>query len=260
MNYVREALEVKNGRAELIKIQTNDQNSLTRANMIELEKMFDEIQKDDSIRGVVITSENPKFFSNGLDAENILKTPRDQLTEEVGQIVVLFGHLLRFDKPLVAEVTGYAMGGGAVMTVASDFKYMLEGKGRIAFSEVLVGLPLPISFIEKIRMTVEPRFVNEMCLLGTLYKAQEAKETRLIDDTAADREGLRKLVLKKLDEIFSIPASAYRKTKNAMNKPIVDRFEDGLLHIKKSFEDPAVMANLLEAMTALKEKRRPKLV
>ncbi|EPG66563.1 enoyl-CoA hydratase/isomerase family protein [Leptospira wolffii] len=260
MNYLREAVPLKNGKAECIKIQTNDQNSLTRENMIELEKILDELEKDDSVRVVLLSSDNPKFFSNGIDAENILSTPRERLTEEMGQIVILFGRLLRFSKPLVAEVTGYAMGGGAVITLACDFKFMLEGKGRIAFTEILVGLPLPISFIDKLKIVVNPRNLTEICLLGTMYKASEAKEIALIDEVAENREDLRKIVLKKLEELAAIAPSAYSRTKLAIHKDILEKFDSQLQFTKDSFEDPRVVANLLEAMTALKEKRRPKLI
>ncbi|EQA37534.1 enoyl-CoA hydratase/isomerase family protein [Leptospira inadai serovar Lyme str. 10] len=260
MNYFREKIELKNGCAEFIKIQTNEQNSLTRTNLIELEEILKEIQADESIRAAVLTSDNEKFFSNGVDAENILNTPRVKLTEEMGQIVLSFGQMLRFDKPLLAEVTGYAMGGGAVMTLACDFRYMLEGKGRIAFTEILVGLPLPLTFIERLRETVDPRCLNEMCLLGKLYKATEAKETNLINEVASTRIDLRKIVIKKLEEVMGIAPSAYRRTKQAMNKAVLSRFEENLTFTKKSLEDPIVVSNLLEAMTALKEKRRPKLV
>ncbi|PJZ64269.1 enoyl-CoA hydratase [Leptospira wolffii] len=260
MNYLRESIQLKNGKAECIKIQTNDQNSLTRENMIELEKILADIDKDDSIRAAWISSDNAKFFCNGIDAENIVKTPREKLTEEMGQIVILFGKLLNFNKPLLAEVTGYAMGGGAVITLACDFKFMLEGKARIAFTEVLVGLPLPISFIDKLKITVKSENLNEVCLLGTAYKAGEAKDISLINDIADNKDDLRKLVLRKLDEVMAIAPSAYRRTKQAIHKEILEKFDSQLQFTKDSFEDPRVVANLLEAMTALKEKRRPKLI
>jgi len=260
MNYGREVIESKKGRATLLNIQTNEQNSLTRENMIELEKILTEMQADDQVRAVVLSSDNPKFFSNGLDAANILNTPRDRLTEEVSEIITLFGHMLRFDKPLIAEVGGYAMGGGAVMSLACDFRYMLEGKGRMAFTEVLVGLPLPLSIIQKLRTTIDLCHLNSTCLLATMYRAAEAKAVGLIDDIATTREELRRLVMSKLDDVLSIAPSAYRKTKQVMNKNIVDDFETTFDYTKKICDDPSVAANLIEGATALKEKRRPRFV
>lgn len=257
MNYKREVINVPNGLGEIIKFQMNDQNSLTGSNMRELGEILNEIKADPEKRGVILTTDNPKFFCNGLDAENLLSTPREKLIEEVGGIVILFGELVKFDKPLITEVTGYSMGGGAVITVASDFKFMLDGKARIGFTEVNVGLPLPGSFADRIRMCVSARFWAEVCLEGKTYKAAEAKEIGLIDEIASTPEELRKLAVKKLETLSKVPLSAFRGTKNMLNGEIILKLAKYEKDTKTSFEAPGVVDNLLEAMSALKEKRRP---
>lgn len=240
----------------IIDIQTNEQNSLTRGTLLELKEILDDTLKDDKYASLMFTSTNPKFFSNGLDAANVLSTPDDKLVEEVGEIVLFFDHLLRFDKPVITEVTGYAMGGGAVITVGSDYKYMIDGKARISFSEVLVGLPLPGTFIDKIARTVLPPYVTTICA-GENFKAPEAKAIGLIDEVAPDAEGLRKLSLKKIDYLNRIPLSALRRTKQAINAPILERFETGLKHTHESFTTEIIVKNFRESMKALSEKRRP---
>jgi enoyl-CoA hydratase/carnithine racemase len=257
MFFKREVVELGGKKGEIIYFQTNDQNSLTGANMKELTSILREIQADPMKRGIILASENEKFFCNGLDAENLLATPREKLMEEVGGIVHLFGELVKFSKPILAEVSGYAMGGGAVITVASDFKFMLDGKSRIAFTEVLVGLPLPGSFIDRIRMCVTPKYWNEVCLTGANYKAKEAQEIGLIDEVAVSREELRKMTLKKLDSLMKIPTSAFQETKKILNGHIISKLDQYVKETMDSFSQPSVVDNLLEAMTALKEKRRP---
>ena len=259
MNYLREEINVNGGKAEIIHLQMNDQNSLTGKNMKELGKILDEIKQDPSKKGAMITSDNEKFFCNGLDAENLLSAPRENLLDEVGGIVILFGEMIKFDKPLIAEVTGHAMGGGAVITVGCDFKYMLDGKGRIGFTEVNVGLPLPGSFIDRIKMSVSARYWGEVCLEGKTFKGAEAKMIGLIDEIAPSKEELRKISLKKLDNLSKIPMTAYRSTKNMLNSGLIDKLEVYQRETIKAFEQPGVIENLLEAMTALKEKRRPNL-
>lgn len=256
MHFKLSALEVGKKTARVIDIQTNEQNSLTRKTLKELEKILKESLADDKIQSVLFTSTNTKFFSNGLDAANVMATSDEKLGEEVGEIVLFFAEMLRFDKPVITEVTGYAMGGGAVITVASDYKYMLEGKGRISFSEVLVGLPLPGSFVDKICRSVHPPFVNAVCA-GENFKAQEAKQIGLIDETAADLESLRKLSIKKLEYLHRIPLSALRRTKQSINAPVLERFEASLKHTYESFTTPLIVRNFRESMKALTEKRRP---
>ena len=62
MNYKLEPINLNNGKAQIITIQTNEQNSLTKENMKELGNILGEIKKDDTLKGAIITSENPKFF------------------------------------------------------------------------------------------------------------------------------------------------------------------------------------------------------
>jgi enoyl-CoA hydratase/carnithine racemase len=165
--------------------------------------------------------------------------------------------MIKFNKPLIAEVSGYAMGGGAVITIGCDFKYMLEGKARIAFTEILVGLPLPGSFVDRIKMCVTPKFWSEICLTGANYKAKEAKEIGLIDEVAIDRDELRKLSIKKLDSLVKLPMQAYQSTKDVINGAILAKLEQYEKETLESFSKPGVIETLLEAMLALKEKRRP---
>jgi enoyl-CoA hydratase/carnithine racemase len=259
MNFKREEITVSGGKAEIIHLQMNDQNSLTGANMKEFGKILNEIKEDPTKKGAIITSDNEKFFCNGLDAQNLLSAPRTNLLDEVGGIVILFGEIVQFDKPLIAEVTGHAMGGGAVITVGCDYKYMLDGKGRIGFTEVNVGLPLPGSFIDRIRMCVSARYWAEVCLEGKTFKGAEAKSIGLIDEIAPSTEDLRKLTLKKLDSLSKIPMTAYRSTKNMLNSVLIDKLAMYQKETLKAFEQPGVIENLLEAMTALQEKRRPNL-
>jgi len=257
MYYKRETVELSGRQVEIIDFQMNEQNSFTGESMKALSTILNEIREDPKKRGAIFSSSNEKFFCNGLDAENLLATPKDRLLEEVGGIVHLFADLIQFDKPLIAEVSGYAMGGGAVVTVACDFKYMLEGKARIAFTEVLVGLPLPGSFIDRIKMCVTPKFWSEVCLTGASFKAKEAMEIGLVDGTAPTREELRKMTIKKMNQLVQIPSSAYRSTKNILNGQTIAKLEEYKKETYEAFSKTGVIENLLEAMAALKEKRRP---
>ena len=86
MNYKLEPINLNNGKAQIITIQTNEQNSLTKENMKELGTILGEIKKDDTLKGAIITSENQKFFCNGLDADTLLNTTEAELPESVGGI------------------------------------------------------------------------------------------------------------------------------------------------------------------------------
>lgn len=257
MNYARTVTELKGGAVEFVTLQTNEQNSFTRDNLLEFEAIMEENRTNRDIRAVVLTSENEKFFSNGVDAQNIIATPQSRLPEEMVQIVLFFNYLMKFDKPLISEVTGYAMGGGAVVTMASDFKFMLAGKGRISFTEVFFGLPLAGTFMEKIKICIAPHKINEV-VYGGIFKAQEAKEIGFVDEVAESRAELRALTMKKLEQILRVPTSAFGNTKLSLHRSILDSEKAHMQALADAFKNPVIMNNLLEAMAALKEGRRPR--
>ncbi|MDX1959009.1 MAG: enoyl-CoA hydratase/isomerase family protein [Leptospiraceae bacterium] len=257
MNYKRTKEKLGNGIAEIISFQMNDQNSLTKQNMEELGDILDEIKADSSVKGVILCTENPKFFCNGLDGDTLLSTPKNELVNAVGGICILFGRMLRFNKPVVTEVSGHAMGGGAVITSASDYKFMLEAAGRIAFTEVMVGLPLPGMFVNRIQEVVKPEYHAEVCLEATAYKAKEAKTIGLIDETFPTKEEMRKASFKRLDSIFRHPMTAIQTTKEIMNRRTLVDYDYYLNQAAGWLLNPDIEYNLLEAMKAMKEKRRP---
>ena len=133
---------------------------------------------------------------------------------------------------------------------------MLEGKGRMSFTEVFFGLPLAGTFVEKIRQKAPPALVHDI-IFGGIFKSAEALKAGLVNATASDRHTLRIGVLHRLEQTLQIPTSAYRGTKRALHRPIVESEPAYMQMLADSFADPAVMNNLLEAMNALRQKRRP---
>ncbi|PJZ71336.1 enoyl-CoA hydratase [Leptospira perolatii] len=259
MNFKRETLDIKGSRVESILIQTNEQNSLTRSSLLEFRAIMEELKNDNSVKAVILGSENEKFFSNGVDASQVAKTPKEDLAEEMGEIVKFFSYLMQFYKPLVAEIGGYAMGGGAVLALACDFRHMLNQKGRLSFTEVFFGLPLPGIFIEKIKLSVSPAFINDM-IYGGIYKADEAKQIGFIHEISTTKEELRKITVKKLETITRIPISAFMKTKLSLHHDIVKSIDFHAKILSENFSNVTIQANLMEAMTAFTEQRRPKFI
>ncbi|MCB1188810.1 MAG: enoyl-CoA hydratase/isomerase family protein [Leptospiraceae bacterium] len=258
-NFNVEKRNIKGGAVAYIGIATNDQNSVTRTQLLEFKDVLTQLNSDPSIRGFVIHSKNEKFFCNGVDAQNIANTPREQLAEEMGEIVKFFVFLTKIHKPMIAEIGGYAMGGGAVIALACDYRFMLTGKARVSFTEVFFGLPLPGVFIDKIKETVLSQHVTDM-IYGGAYKAEEAKMIGFIDEIAEDRDSLSDMVQKKMENILRIPTSAFEKTKESRNILLSKNELEHMEALKTNFANPVIQTNLYEAMKAFNEKRKPEFI
>lgn len=178
--------------------------------------------------GLIVTSSNEKFFSNGLDGGTLLAADQETREKTIAEMIRVYAKLLRFPKPWIAEIAGHAMAGGAVISSAADYRYMIGTGARIGFSELVVGLSLPLVYIHNIHRLVLPAYVRPI-IEGTAYKPDEAQRIGLIDGVAATTEELRKMCLKRIDGILKLEQEAYLPTRARYRSAVlreIDRDED----------------------------------
>ena len=83
--------------------------------------------------------------------------------------------------PVIAAVNGHAIAGGCVLACACDHRVMNQGHGRIGVTELLVGVPFPITALEILRFAVGTRRLSELACFGRTYRAAEAVGLGLVD-------------------------------------------------------------------------------
>ncbi|MBI3396090.1 MAG: enoyl-CoA hydratase/isomerase family protein [Spirochaetia bacterium] len=201
----------KNGVVSILAIEAlPPNNTLTLAMLREFVSLMNELaEKSD---GILVSSTHPKFFSNGLDGKTLLESPPALRKETVEEMIRAFGRLVQVKKPWVAELNGYTMAGGAVIALAADYRFMLTTAGRIGFSELAIGLPLPVVYLHGMHKVVAPHAVRTL-LEGNALKPDEAKAVGLVDDLAETPEELRSKCLKRLDQIFRLEQDSYLPTR-----------------------------------------------
>lgn len=96
---------------------------------------------------LILTSESPKFFSNGLDYENAIKNAH--FHPDVFSPAVI--RLLTFPLVTIAAINGHAFAGGFMMTMACDYRVMTSGKAWCCMNEIEFGAPLPPTFAALLR-------------------------------------------------------------------------------------------------------------
>ena len=91
------------------------------------------------VRGLVLASDRPKFFSGGFDVKEVFQYGREKMTSYFGSFMDLYEDLFRLPKPVVAAISGHSVAGGAVLALACDARVMAEGPFRFALNEVNLG-------------------------------------------------------------------------------------------------------------------------
>ncbi len=209
----------KFGSIGVITIQGIEPNNTL--NKESLEQFFITLQQtSEQADAMIVCSANEKFFSNGLDGAFLLEASKEMRRATVEEMIRMYGKLFSIKKPWVAEIAGHAMAGGAVISTAADNRFMLQNCGRIGFSEMLVGMPLPAAYVMGFRQLVQPKYIRDI-MYGAAYKPEEALEIGLIDGIALDKESLRKMSLKKLDSLLRLNRPAFLMTRNLYRASIV---------------------------------------
>lgn len=107
---------------------------------------LDEIEQSTGPAALVTTSDDPKFFSNGLDIEWIRSEgehPGGDRKVFGAEIMALFGRMITFPMPTICAVNGHAFGAGFMIALCHDERIMREDRGYLCANEVELGMTIP---------------------------------------------------------------------------------------------------------------------
>ncbi len=223
-------LAVGDGVATITLSRPATLNSLTFEVYGELARMFAEMNGEDSIRSVVLTGEGRAFCSGG-DVQSIIgelfsRDARGLLTftRMTGELI---GNIRRLRKPVVGALNGLAVGAGAVMAAACDFRIASE-TAKIGFIFPRVGL----SGADMGAAYLLPRLVglskaSELLFLGDVISADEALRIGLYHRVVPQAECLP-AALALARRLAQGPAFAHSMTKQMLEAEETMSLDDAL--------------------------------
>src|SRR5882724_4488099 len=176
-------------------------NIFDAATMDNLREHVDAIEKDASIKGVIVTSAKKSIFIAGADLKTLLK--QAQTGEMRGFIAAgqkVFNRLAALKVPTVAAIHGACAGGGYEITLACDYRVASDDPAtKIGLPETTLGLVPAWGGSTRLPRLIGIEKAAEVILNGKLYSAQEALKLGLIDEVTT-REQLLDAARKRLHE------------------------------------------------------------
>jgi enoyl-CoA hydratase len=214
-------LNLEAGRVATLAIDRPPANALTREFFVELADVLARLAAASDVRALVITGTG-RFFSAGLDLFAVFADDAPGFREFTVRFDAGFAALFAFPKPVVAAVNGHAVAGGAVLAAAADFRLMAEGEGRVGLTEILLGLPFPVSVLEIVRTACGGPSLRELLYHGRTYLPAEAAARRLVDEVvpAADLAARARALA---EELAGRGAAAFAATKRALRAQALAR-------------------------------------
>jgi enoyl-CoA hydratase/carnithine racemase len=169
--------------------------------------------EDPSIRAVVINGK--EHFAAGADIKGFVAALESGEPEPQASGLSLA--ILRFEslqKPTIAAISGYALGGGLELAMGADFRYMASD-AKVGQPEIQLGIIPGAGGTQRLQRIVGFRVAKEMCFTGRHVSAEEAEHIHLADKVVAP-EYLIDVALEDADEWAKGPTRAYWAIKKAM--------------------------------------------
>jgi len=211
---------------------------------------------DDSVRAIVLCGKR-EIFTAGNDLDDFMKTarPKDGSVDEQRPVFQFMRALSGCSKPIVAAVSGAAIGIGTTMLMHCDLVYAAD---NASFSMPFAQLGLCPEFASSYLLTQlagYPRAAEKL-MLGEAFPAQEALEMGLVSKVLPLYE-LIPYAQAQAAKLVALPAASIRATKRLMKQSRIEPVKAAIAAENQLFSNMLGGAEAKEAFTAFFEKRKP---
>jgi enoyl-CoA hydratase len=227
-------------------------NALNLQLMDELIAALDELEQDPQVRCVIITG-NERAFAAGAD----IKEMADATTVEMllRDQFAKWDRIRRFKKPLIAAVSGYALGGGNELAMLCDMIVASE-TAQFGQPEINIGVMPGAGGTQRLTRAVGKAIAMEMVLTGRTLSAREALQHGLVNRVVPVEVYLQEAKRLALQIAEKAPV-AVQLAKDAVLKAFDVPLQEGLLFERKNFYMLFSTEDQKEGMAAFIEKRKP---
>jgi enoyl-CoA hydratase len=226
-------------------------NALNRKLMEELVEALEALDNDDDVRCIIITG-NEKSFAAGADIKEMADASAVEML--MRDMFARWDRIRKIKKPLIAAVSGFALGGGCELSMTCDIIIASE-TATFGQPEIKIGVMPGAGGTQRLTRAVGKAKAMEIVLTGKTISAQEALQWGLINKVVPVEYYLQEA--KDLaKEIASKPPLAVRLAKEAVLKAFDTTMEGGLEFERKNFYLLFATEDQKEGMKAFVEKRK----
>jgi enoyl-CoA hydratase/carnithine racemase len=183
--------------AELVRVETDaavatirldrpPMNALNSQVVNEIRAAADQIGGDDAIRAGVIYG-GEKVFAAGADVKEMAEMGYARIAAHSAQLQAALTSVARIPKPVVAAITGYALGGGLELALCADFRVMGES-AKVGQPEILLGIIPGAGGTQRLPRLIGPARAKDVVFTGRFVGAEEALAMGLVDQVVPDAE------------------------------------------------------------------------
>jgi len=210
--------------AEFVTLETTDGIGTIRLNRPKVNALNDQVTSElaaaaraaaaDEVRAVVIYG-GEKVFAGGADIKDMAEAGYAEMTARAARLHEAMNLLAGLGKPVVAAITGYALGGGLEVALAADFRVAGES-ARLGQPEILLGVIPGAGGTQRLPRLIGPAKAKDLVFSGRMVGAAEALAIGLVDQVVPDAE-VYSAAVDMVKRYAAGPALALRAAKQAID-------------------------------------------
>ena len=253
MAYETIIVEVEDHVALITLNRPNALNALNDQLLGELADALTGCQNNEKVRCIVITG-SEKAFAAGADIKMMAEKTfvdvfaGDLFTPESEQI-------LRVRKPIIAAVSGYALGGGCELAMMCDF-IIASDTAKFGQPEINLGVVAGLGGTQRLTRAIGKAKAMDMNLTGRFMDAEEAERSGLVSRVVPVKK-LMEEAMAAAQKIAEKSMITIMVVKEAVNRSFETTLREGLLYERRTFHSLFATEDQKEGMAAFMEKRTP---
>jgi enoyl-CoA hydratase len=216
-------------------------------------RILKEIESDETVRAVVITGSGEAFVA-GADISRLSKRTRVDALEGSREGNEILRFLEELDRPVIAAINGWALGGGCELALACDIRIASE-HAKIGQTEVRIGIMPGYGGNIRLSRLIGTGRAKEMIFTGKIVDAWEAERIGLVNRVVPHERLMDETI--ELAETLSKGPASIRLAKKAINHVLTSGLDELVKRDIELYGDVYETEDHLEGIDAFLEKRKP---
>ncbi|RDG37267.1 enoyl-CoA hydratase/isomerase family protein [Streptomyces corynorhini] len=217
-------LEVSGG-VGTIRLDRPPMNALDISLQDRLRELAEEAGRRDDVRSVILYG-GEKVFAAGADIKEMREMDHAAMVVRSRALQESFTAVARIPKPVIAAVTGYALGGGCELALCADFR-IAGDNAKLGQPEILLGLIPGAGGTQRLARLIGPSRAKDLIFTGRQVRADEALSLGLVDRVVPAAE-VYEQAHAWAAQLARGPALALRAAKESVDTGLETDLESGL--------------------------------
>ncbi len=252
MEFIKVTEQYQPGIALIQLYRPKELNALNPQLMQEVRDALQEFDKNENVKVIIITG-NDQAFAAGADIKQM--ADKSAIDMQIMDQFSTWDQIRKTKKPIIAAVSGFALGGGCEFVMTCDMVIASE-TAKFGQPEIKIGTMPGAGGTQRLTKAIGKAKAMELILTGRFLSAQEAHFYGLVNKVVPVEMYMHEAV-ELAKEIAQMSTIAVQLAKEAVNRSFETQLDEGLMFERKNFYLTFASEDQKEGMKAFIEKRKP---